>query len=110
MDWLTATAGRLDTSCPVSRSSLWQRSPSSSISPTGPRSSGSCVAHWSPAALADELDVLVFEGRGIDHRPDELEGERFLVSDVAQELCSYPQELLLTRSWCAICRRGRADE
>lgn len=62
------------------------------------------------AALADELSVLAFEGRGIDHRSERPEGERFLTEDVARELGSYPRELLLTRSWCAICAREETDD
>jgi SAM-dependent methyltransferase len=61
------------------------------------------------AALAEELDVLVFEGRGIDHKPGRPEGERFLTGETARELEAYPRELLLTRSWCVICRRDRAS-
>jgi len=61
------------------------------------------------ATLARELNVLAFEGRGIDHRPGRPEGERFLTGDVAHELRSYPRDLLLTRSWCAICQRAEAD-
>jgi SAM-dependent methyltransferase len=55
--------------------------------------------------LSESLDVLLFEGRDINHEPGHLEGERFLVGDTARELAEYPRELLLTRCWCAVCRR-----
>lgn len=56
-------------------------------------------------ALSSCLNVLLFEGRDIDHAPGGLEGERFLAGQVAAELARYPRELLLTRLWCALCRR-----
>jgi SAM-dependent methyltransferase len=54
-------------------------------------------------ALSRYLDVVLFEGRGIDHEPGRLEGERLLTERVAAELADYPRELLLTRCWCALC-------
>ncbi len=60
-------------------------------------------------ALASELDVLVFEGRDRVHDPGGPEGERFLDTDVAAELSRFPRKLLLTRLWCAVCRRREED-
>jgi SAM-dependent methyltransferase len=57
------------------------------------------------AALGGPLDVVVFEGRGIDHGAPATEGERFLTPEVAAGLSAYPRELLLTRLWCVIARR-----
>lgn len=57
-------------------------------------------------AFAQHLQVLRFEGVGIDHDPEAPEGERFLTPEVAAELSEYPRELLLTRAWCLICRKG----
>jgi len=54
-------------------------------------------------ALSRSLDVVLFEGRDIDHEPGGLEGESLLTEDVAAELTDYPRELLLTRCWCAVC-------
>jgi SAM-dependent methyltransferase len=59
------------------------------------------------AALGEHLDVLMFEGRGIDHDPG-FEGETLLTEELARELAAYPRELLLTRCWCAICRKPGA--
>ncbi len=56
-------------------------------------------------AFAKYLQVLRFEGVGINHDSGELEGERFLTPEVVTELASYPRDLLLTRSWCMICRK-----
>jgi len=57
-------------------------------------------------ALSQNLDVLLFEGRGVHHEPGGVEGERFLAGDAALELACYRRELLLTRCWCALCRRA----
>jgi len=66
--------------------------------------------HYKPEQFKDafskHLSVLHFEGVGINHDPGEPEGERFLTPDVAAELTSYPRDLLLTRSWCMICRKA----
>jgi SAM-dependent methyltransferase len=56
-------------------------------------------------ALGEALEVLLFEGRDINHAPGGLEGERFLTPEIAAELSAYPRELLLTRSWCVIARK-----
>lgn len=56
-------------------------------------------------AFSEHLEILLFEGRDINHDPGGLEGERFLTSEVAAELTAYPRELLLNRSWCIICRK-----
>lgn len=57
-------------------------------------------------AFAKDLSLLRFEGVGIHHDTDEAEGERYLTADIAAELKSYPRDLLLTRSWCMVCRKG----
>ena len=56
-------------------------------------------------AFSEHLEILLFEGRDINHDPGGLEGERFLTSKVAAELTAYPWELLLNRSRCIICRK-----
>ena len=57
------------------------------------------------AAFSKYLEVVLFEGRDINHDPGGLEGERFLTEDLAVELAAYPRELLLTRAYCIICRK-----
>jgi SAM-dependent methyltransferase len=57
------------------------------------------------SALGEALDVLLFEGRDINHDPPGVEGDRFLTPEIAAELSAYPRELLLTRSWCVIARK-----
>jgi SAM-dependent methyltransferase len=57
------------------------------------------------AAAAASLEVLLFEGRDINHDEGGLEGEKFLTPEVQAELSEYPRELLLTRSYCIICRK-----
>ncbi len=57
------------------------------------------------SALGETLEVLLFEGRDINHDAPGIEGERFLTPDIARELAAYPRELLLTRSWCVIARK-----
>ncbi|MFH1501664.1 MAG: class I SAM-dependent methyltransferase [Candidatus Eisenbacteria bacterium] len=59
------------------------------------------------SAFKEHLDVLVFEGRGADHDVGGLEGEHLLNDELRTELDGHPRELLLTRGWCLICRRGR---
>lgn len=56
-------------------------------------------------AIGRVLDVVHFEGRGENHQPGGLEGERFLQARVAAELKQYSRDLLLTRSWCVIARK-----
>ena len=49
---------------------------------------------------------MLFEERDIHHDPGMLEGERHLTPEIESELSAYPRELLLTRAWCAICRKS----
>jgi len=56
------------------------------------------------AASAD-LQVLVFEGRDITHDPGGYEGEQFLTEPISAELDQYSRNILLTRSYCIICRK-----
>ncbi|MFB3887071.1 MAG: class I SAM-dependent methyltransferase [Thermodesulfobacteriota bacterium] len=56
-------------------------------------------------AFADHLEMVLFEGRDINHDHGGLEGERFLTPEVEAELAPYSRELLLTRSWSMICRK-----
>lgn len=56
-------------------------------------------------AFAEHLQILSFKGVGINHELGQLEGERFLTKEIARELAEYPRELLLSRSWCMICRK-----
>ena len=58
------------------------------------------------SAFEKHLEVLVFERRGANHDVGGLEGEHLLSSELHSELSVYPRELLLTRCWCLICRRG----
>jgi SAM-dependent methyltransferase len=51
------------------------------------------------------LDVVHFQGIGLDHDPDTPEGESLLTPELARELSQHPRERLLTRSWCMICKR-----
>ena len=57
------------------------------------------------AAAAASLEVLLFEGRDIAHNAGGLEGEKLFTPEVQEELSQYPAELLLTRSFCIICRK-----
>jgi len=52
------------------------------------------------------LDVLLFEGRDINHDPGQWEGEQFLTPEISNELKPYSRELLLTRAWLIICRKN----
>ena len=65
--------------------------------------------HWRPEqfkeAFAKHLQILRFQGVGINHDPGEPEGERFLTKEIATQLASYPKDLLITRSWCMICKK-----
>lgn len=56
-------------------------------------------------AFSEHLDILLFEGRDIKHDPGGIEGEQFLTPEIASGLAAYPRDLLLTRSWCIICRK-----
>jgi SAM-dependent methyltransferase len=60
-------------------------------------------------SLSQYFDVLLFEGRDINHEPGGVEGEKFLAGSVAVDLAHYSRELLLTRCWCAVCRRDQRD-
>ncbi|MEP7108280.1 MAG: class I SAM-dependent methyltransferase [Ferruginibacter sp.] len=57
------------------------------------------------AAVPANLEILLFEGRDINHDKGGLEGERYLTPEVQAELSQYPAEILLTRSYCIICRK-----
>ena len=57
-------------------------------------------------AFSRYLSILRFEGVGVNHEPGELEGERFLTPDLVAELSGYSRDLLLTRSWCMICKKA----
>lgn len=65
---------------------------------------------WKPEqfreAFAKCLMILSFQGVGINHDPGELEGERFLTAEIASELQSYPENILLTRSWRIIGKKA----
>jgi SAM-dependent methyltransferase len=65
-----------------------------------------CTPDQYKEALGQSLEVLRFEGVGPNHDPGQLEGERLLTAEVAAELARYPRDLLLTRSWCMICRKA----
>jgi SAM-dependent methyltransferase len=56
-------------------------------------------------AFGKYLQVVLLEGRDINHDPGGLEGERLLTPELAAELSAYPRELLLTRAWCIIYRK-----
>lgn len=56
-------------------------------------------------AFGEILDILLFEGRDINHDSRRFEGERFLTLQLELELKSYPRQLLLTRSWLIICQK-----
>jgi SAM-dependent methyltransferase len=51
------------------------------------------------------FEILHFEGRGINHKPNNPEGEKFLTTEVEKELSQYSKELLLTRAYCIIGRK-----
>ena len=59
------------------------------------------------SAFKEHLEILTFEGRGADHDAGGPEGEQLLSGELSRELSVYPRDLLLTRGWCLICRRGR---
>jgi hypothetical protein len=48
-------------------------------------------------AFSRELEIILFEGRDINHNPGGLEGELLLTPELCAELAAYPRELLLTR-------------
>lgn len=56
------------------------------------------------AAAAAHLLVLQFEGRDINHDPGSMEGRQFLDESMLKELRDFPESLLLTRSYCIICK------
>lgn len=51
------------------------------------------------------FEILHFEGRGINHKPNNPEGKKFLTPEVEKELSQYSKELLLTRAYCIIGRK-----
>ena len=53
------------------------------------------------------LEVLLFDGRDVNHDPNGKEGEKFLTTEVQEELSQYPKDLLLTRAYCIICRKKK---
>jgi len=55
--------------------------------------------------FSDLFEVRLFEGRDINHDAGGTEGEQFFLTDIEEELAEYPKDLLLTRSWCLICRK-----
>jgi SAM-dependent methyltransferase len=57
-------------------------------------------------AFSKHMQVIRFEGVGIDHDAGKLEGERYLTPEIRAELQAYPRDLLLTRSWCIICKKA----
>ncbi|MEO8765802.1 MAG: class I SAM-dependent methyltransferase [Ginsengibacter sp.] len=57
------------------------------------------------AAEKAGLEILLHEGRDVNHDGHGLEGEKFLTSEVREELSQYPRELLLTRAYSLICRK-----
>jgi SAM-dependent methyltransferase len=57
------------------------------------------------SAFANYLEIVVFDGRGLDYSARAFEGEAFLTSGIRDELSQYPRELLLTRAWCMICKK-----
>lgn len=56
-------------------------------------------------AFSQDLDILLFEGRDVNHDPGGLEGETYLTDELSRELGAYPRDLLLTRCWCIICQK-----
>jgi SAM-dependent methyltransferase len=56
-------------------------------------------------SFAQHLEIIHFEARDINHDAGGKEGVRFLKGQVAEELHEYPRDLLLTRSYCIICRK-----
>ena len=57
------------------------------------------------SAAAASLEILLFEGRDINHNAGGLEGEAISNSRCESQLWRYPEDLLLTRSYCIICRK-----
>ena len=56
--------------------------------------------------FAKELTVLAFDALGPTFEPNEPEGAEFLTPDVAADLTAYPRDLLLTRWWRIVGRKG----
>jgi SAM-dependent methyltransferase len=50
-----------------------------------------------------QLQVIIFEGRDLNHDAGGLEGESLLTEEVYQELSKYPKDLLLNKAWCMLC-------
>ena len=57
-------------------------------------------------AISAGFDVLMFEPRDAEHNPGGEEGRRFLTPEVREELREYPEELLLSRAFAVVGRRG----
>ncbi len=57
--------------------------------------------------FAGQLELLSFEGVGIDHELRQPEGEGLLTPAIAAELKSYPRDLLITRAWRIIARKAQ---
>jgi len=51
------------------------------------------------------FEIIHFEGRGINHKPDNPEGKIYLTTEVKKELSQYSKELLLTRAYCVIGKK-----
>jgi SAM-dependent methyltransferase len=52
------------------------------------------------------FDIVLFQGVGKDHEAGQKEGERFLTTEIRNELRAYSEELLLTRAYLLICRKS----
>lgn len=52
------------------------------------------------------MDIFLFEEKDINHDPGNSEGEKFLNPDIEKELNEYSIDLLLTRSFCIICKKS----
>ena len=57
-------------------------------------------------AFAKILKIRLFEKRDVNHDSKMQEGESFLTSQVAEEISSYPHDLLVTRAYCIICQNN----
>ena len=58
-------------------------------------------------AFSKHMDILLFEGKDINHDLGKFEGEKFLTPDIEEELHKYPRDLLLIRSFCIICKKNK---
>jgi SAM-dependent methyltransferase len=54
---------------------------------------------------SSNLDIILFEGRDINHDIGGTEGEKFLTEELQNELSEFDRDLLLTRSYCIICKK-----